>query len=144
MNWKRIGRALVCLLVVCCLILNMAPVRAQALILADDIAIGIVALLILMACGVAFAPQTVNDVVAIGNSFQTYMYQWGTSAQKLDEVEEWFGSLVIYNGGSDLDGDGEEDTPHERTVHLARGLLVGISAWVCSVILGTTKIETPS
>ena len=30
MNWKRIGRALVCLLVVCCLLLNMFPARAQA------------------------------------------------------------------------------------------------------------------
>lgn len=30
MNWKRIGRAALCLLVVCCLILNMSPLRAQA------------------------------------------------------------------------------------------------------------------
>lgn len=86
-----------------------------------------------MACGVAFAPQTVNDVVAIGDSFRTSMYQWGTGAEKLDEVEEWFGSLIIYDGGSDLDGDGEDDSPNERKVHLARGLLTGIAAWVGSV-----------
>lgn len=141
MNWKRIGRALVCLLVVCCLLLNMFPVRAQALV--HEIAIGIVALLILMACGVAFAPQTVTDVVAIGESFRTFMYQWGTGAEKLDEVEEWFGSLVIYDGGSDLDGDGEDDSPNERKVHLARGLLTGIAAWVGSVILGDTQVEVP-
>lgn len=30
MNWKRIGRALVCLLVVCCLLVNISPIRAEA------------------------------------------------------------------------------------------------------------------
>ena len=30
MNWKRIGRAALCLLVVCCLILNMSPLSARA------------------------------------------------------------------------------------------------------------------
>ena len=31
MNWKKIGRAALCLLVVCCLILNMSPVQVKAL-----------------------------------------------------------------------------------------------------------------
>lgn len=30
MNWKRIGRVITCLLVVCCLIVNMSPIRAEA------------------------------------------------------------------------------------------------------------------
>lgn len=30
MNWKRIGRTLVCLLVVCCLLVNISPIRARA------------------------------------------------------------------------------------------------------------------
>lgn len=37
MNWKRIGRAALCLLVVCCLVLNMSPIEARAI---DPITIG--------------------------------------------------------------------------------------------------------
>lgn len=139
---SRIFRAAVCLLVVCCLIVNTSLPQARAIAVADDIAIGITACLILMAAGVVFAPKTAADITAIGNSMSTYMYQWGTETEKSDEVASWLGGLTIYNGGSDEDGDGEEDTPHQRQVTLARGILGGITAWVASVIMaGGSAVE---
>lgn len=118
---------------------NMATPKAHALAVVDDIAIGIVALLLLAAAGVVFTPQISSDIGAIGSSFRTHMYQWGTSAEKLDEVEEFFGGLTLYNpGGSD---DGDEDPRYQ--VRLARGILAGITSWIASVVLaGKIGVET--
>ena len=75
-------RTLICILLICCLLVDISPVRAKAIAVADDIAIGITACLILMAAGVVFAPKTAADITAIGNSMSTYMYQWGTEAER--------------------------------------------------------------
>ena len=132
MNWKRIGRALVCLLVVFCLVLNMVSVRVEAFAV-ESIAIGVAAVMILLAAGVVFLPQTVNDVVAIGNSMQMYMYQWGEENEKLTEVEDWFVGIVFEDGG-DYDGDGEPDKPHEKILNIATSIAVGLQLWAASVM----------
>ncbi len=102
------------------------------------LAIGVVACLILMSAGVIFNPQTVEDIQAIGQSFQTHMYQWGTEAGKLDEVDEMFDGMNIIDPG---DGYWR---PDNTKIILARGLLAGISLWVSSVVLGLKKIEDTS
>ena len=139
MNWKRIGRVITCLLVVCCLIVNMSPIRAEALAVESALGLGLAAVLILATAGVVFNPENQAQIEAIGNSMSTYLYQWGTSAEKLDEVEEFIGSLQIYDW-NDEDGDGENDSPNEQKIMLAKGILAGISMWVASVIIGTTEI----
>lgn len=130
--FKRVFFCFMSVVLVCCMLFNMATPKAQALMIVDDLAIGITALLLLAAAGVVFAPKVSEDIVAIGQSFKTSMYQWGTSAEKLDEVEEWFTDLSLYSPGDPGD-EGDEDPRYQ--VRLARGILSGIAGWIASVCL---------
>ena len=139
MNWKRIGRAALCLLVVCCIIFNCISTPSKALVLADDIALGITALLLLAAAGMVIVPQSSVQISDVGESFRLSLYQWGTSAEKLDEVDEFINAFTLYDpSGSDDDGD---DSPNETKIKLARGILAGITAWIASTIMAG-KVET--
>lgn len=151
MNWKKVLHSVICLLVVCSILLTMVPVKAEAVLLESGLAIGIAACLILATAGVVFNPETVEDIKAIGNSFQTYMYQWGEDNSKQTEVQEGLSSIVIINpfGASDGEDDGsaEDDgsweSPNDTKIKLARGILKGITAWVGAVILNQIAIEKP-
>lgn len=142
MTKSRWFRALICLLIVCCLIFHMSPIKAEALALEASLAIGLVGALILASAGVVFVPETTNQIQAIGQSFQNYMTQWGTANNKQAEVQDWFFGLQFYDPGDD--GDEEDDdwvSPTNRKVKLARGILAGISAWCASIILGNIQVE---
>ena len=134
---SRILRCLVCLVLICSLLINCSPIKAKAVAVEASIAIGIIAMMILASAGVVYTASTTNQIQAIGNSFQTHMYQWGTSAEKLDEVDAFFNGLHLYYPGS---GD-DDETPHDKQVRLARGILAGITAWVASLALGMIDIE---
>lgn len=135
-----IWRLLICLTVCAGLILGCFPQKAEALALETGLAIGAIACLILMTAGVVFNPRTVEDIQAIGHDFQTFMYEWGTSAEKLDEVEDWFSGLSIINP----EGDDGDDRYGRTTINLARGLLAGISLWIASIALNKHQPRLPS
>lgn len=140
MNWKKILHSGICLLVVLAILLNCVPVKVEAVALEAALGIGVAACLILMTAGVIFNPQTVEDIQAIGQNFQTFMYKWGTEAEKLDEVQEWFSGLSLLDPE---DEDGPKH-PNRTTVNLARGLLVGISLWVASIALNKNEVQDPN
>ena len=131
MSWKRFLRAAVCLLVVCCILFNSIAVPTKALVIVDDLALGITALLILAAAGAVFLPTGNDQIASIGSSFRSSMYEWGTSAEKLDEVETWIDALTLYDPS---DGDDGYD-PRKTQITLARGILAGITAWIASTIM---------
>lgn len=130
-------RLLICLLLCCSLIFSCLHVKVEAFAIEGFFGIGVAALLILFSAGVVIQVSSQADVEAIGRSFQSHMYQWGTEANKLDEVNDWFNGLSIVPGS----GSGGND-PRPQ-VNLARGILAGITLWVSSVILGTIKITDP-
>ena len=89
MTKSRWFRVLICLLMVCCLIFHMSPIKAEALALEVSLAIGLAACLIAATgAGIVFVPETTNQIQAIGQSFQNYMTQWGTANNKLAEVQD--------------------------------------------------------
>ena len=141
MYWKRIVHVSICLLLVFALLFHMSPIKAEALALEASVMIGLVGSLILASAGVVFVPDSINQIQAIGQSFKTYMYQWGTSAEKLDEVDEWFSGLKLYDPSGGDDDDDDWVSPNDRKVKLARGILAGISAWCASIILGNIQVE---
>ena len=80
----------------------------------NAILICFVAVAILTAAGVVFAPQTAEDVMALGDHMHASLYSWGTSAEKLEEVENFFDSLRLLNfGGS---GDDVPDVNKNTSV----------------------------
>lgn len=145
MTKSRWFRVLICLLMVCCLIFHMSPIKAEALALEASLAIGLVGALILASAGVVFVPETTNQIQAIGQSFQNYMTQWGTANNKQAEVQDWFFGIQFYDPGDDGDEDDDDwVSPTNRKVQLARGILAGISAWCASIILGNIQVEEES
>lgn len=140
MDFKQFIRVFVCIVLVCILVFNCSPLRAQALEpISTALGIGVAALLLLGAAGIVFNPTSNDQIEAIGNSMQTYLYQWGTSAEKLDDVDEFFGGLTLYEGSPDDDGD--DDTPHERQFKIGNAIKTGIAAWLISIASGSTKVE---
>ena len=135
MNWKKIGRALVCLALVCCILINASPIRAKAVV-STTVAVGLFALMIACSAGVVFNGLTPVQIAEFGDNFKTSMFQWGTSAEKLDEVEEFFGGLSVY------DPDAPED-PGWRglQVKLAKSILTGISVWMSSIALSGFELK---
>lgn len=136
MNWKKILRSTMCLVVVLAILLNCVPVKADAVAVTGTLAIGIAACLILMSAGVIFNPQTVEDIEAIGQSFQTHLTDWGVSNGKQAEVLDWLQTIVIVNPFGAPDGeDDEEDDWAAQRIRLSRGLLGGISSWIAGILL---------
>ena len=140
MDFKHFIRVFVCIVLVCVLLFNSSPLRAQALEpVSTAIGIGLVACLLLGTAGIVFNPTSNAQIEAIGNSMQTYLYQWGTSAEKLDDVDEFFGGLTLYDGSPDDDDD--DDTPHERQFKILDAVKIGLAAWMIAIASGSTKVE---
>ena len=126
------------MVLICCILVNISPIRAKALAVETGIAIGIIAALIAAAAGVAFHPQTADDFVAIGNSFSDHMLNWKDESGNVVVSEEWLIGLKIFDQATS--GGEDPGDPKDYRVQLARGLLAGISAWCASIILGMIDI----
>ena len=127
------------MVLICCILVNVSPIRAKALAVETGIAIGIIAALIAAAAGVAFHPQTADDFVAIGNSFSDHMLNWKDESGNVVVSEEWLIGLKIFDQATS--GGEDPGDPKDYRVQLARGLLAGISAWCAFIILGLRKVE---
>ena len=139
MKLKNFIRVFVCIVLVCVLLFNSSPLRAQALEpVSTAIGIGLVACLLLGTAGIVFNPTSNAQIEAIGNSMQTYLYQWGTSAEKLDDVDEFFGGLTLYDGSPD---DDDDDTPHERQFKILNAVKTGLAAWMIAIASGSSNVE---
>lgn len=135
---RKIFRLLVCLVLICSLLINLSPIRVHAVdpVSASMLTIGAAACMMLMAAGVVINPQTQEQLEGIGQSFSTYMYQWGTSAEKLDQVEELFNNLTVIEGGGgdDSSGDDEDESPNERKFEILDAVMVGIGSWIVGMV----------
>ena len=137
---SRLFRILVCAVLIFSLVFNVVSIPSKALVIADDIALGITALLLLAACGMVIVPQASLDISNVGQSFRTSMLDWGKSTDTYDDVVVWIDAFSLYDpSGGDDDGD---DSPNETKIKLARGILAGITAWIASTIMaGKVEIE---
>lgn len=138
---SRLFRILVCVVLICSFIFNVVSIPSKALVIADDIALGITALLLLAACGMVIVPQLSPDISNVGQSFRTSMLDWGKSTDTYDDVVVWINAFSLYDpsGGDDDDGD---DSPNKTKINLARGILAGITAWIASTIMaGKIEVE---
>ena len=140
MDFKQFIRAFVSIVLVCILVFNCSPLRAQALEpISTALGIGVAALLLLGTAGIVFNPTSNDQIEAIGNSMQTYLYQWGTSAEKVGVVDDFFVGLQFYDG--DPDDDGDDDTPHERQFKILDAVKTGLAAWLVAIASGSFQMR---
>lgn len=100
MNIKRIGRLAVCLMLVCCLIVNISPIRAQASATATAAIVGVsavtVACSLMLGCGV-LPGSDVNIFTDVANTVATNLESsgWVTDGMidvyKLNDVAYTYG-----------------------------------------------------
>ena len=135
MNFKRIARALICLVLVCALVVNISPIKTEAIVaeaVATYLGYGIVAALVLGTAGFVISPTGQDQLENLGHAFQTSMYQWGTSAEKLEEVGEFFAGLTLYNGGT---GSGDDDDDIDHRFKIPEAIRRGVAAFTAGAIL---------
>ena len=134
MRWNKLFRSLACLLVVCCLIFNMASVPVKAAVVVDDLLVwGLIALVGAAAAGVVFNPQSADEVVDIGVTLQNHLDAYCDTDEKLAEYAAWLDSLNNFTfGGEDPSGD---DGFRNTQIKLSRTILAGITAWCASVAI---------
>ena len=135
MNFKRIARALVCLVLVCALVVNISPIKTEAIVaeaVLTYLGYGIVAALVLGTAGFVISPTGQDQLENLGHAFQTSMYQWGTSAEKLEEVEDFFAGLTLYNGGT---GSGDDDDDIDHRFKIPEAIRRGVAAFTAGAIL---------
>lgn len=140
MSWKRVLRTLVCFLLICCILINWSPIRAKAVV-TEALAVtgaGVFATMFAIAMGLVAVDLTVQLINGIGDSMTQHLYQWGSSAEKLDEVESFLTLLPPqFDNDSDDDGgdDGSED-PSANTFVIPTDILDGLIDWAKGLING--------
>lgn len=140
MNFKRIARMLVCLVLVCALVVNISPIKTEAIVgeaVATYLGYGIVAALVLGTAGFVISPTGQDQLENLGHAFQTSMYQWGTSAEKLEEVGEFFAGLTLYNGGT---GSGDDDDDIDHRFKIPEAIRRGVAAFTAAAILAGSLV----
>lgn len=91
MNWKRVGRLLVCLVLVAALIVNVSPIRAKAIGPTSAlVSVGIVIASVLIGLGISVGTEAqadvFDDVVSDAKKFLTLDYNFITDD---DKVQIW-------------------------------------------------------
>lgn len=142
MNFKKIARILVCLILVCCLVVDVSPIKAEAvyaeLVVTGVAAAGAIIALILAASGGAvYVPTATTTYNAMGNSFMEYMYQWGSTAEQLEESEAFFNGLSLFGNNPD---DPDDDDDEDRAIRIPDALRRGVAAFTAAAILAECAI----
>ena len=140
MSWKRVLRTLACFLLICCILINCSPIRAKAVVTEALVVTGagVFATMFAIAMGLVAVDLTVQLINGIGDSMTQHLYQWGSSAEKLDEVESFLTLLPPqFDNDSDDDGgdDGSED-PSANTFVIPTDILDGLIDWAKGLING--------
>lgn len=87
MNYKKILRCLICLILICALLVNVSPIRAKAVLVESQLLYwGIVGLVALATCGVCFHIQNQYQLEALGQSYYNQVYS--SAAENLDDMEQ--------------------------------------------------------
>lgn len=130
---SHLFRIIICLVLCCSLIFSCLHVKTEAVALEATLGIGVAAILLLLAAGVIFRPQTHEEIKAIGQNFQTHMYKWGEENNKTDIVDVWIQGIQV-----DLTGGSGGRDPR---ILVDNAISAGISLWIINIIEDLIKVE---
>lgn len=136
MDWKRVLQVVVCLILVCALLVDVSPIKAEAFagyVVGGTLAAGAIIALILAASGGAvYVPTAESTYTGMGSGLLDYMYQWGSTAEQLEESEAFWSGLSLV--GNDPEDDSDDDA--DRVVRMPDWLKRGVAAFTAAAILG--------
>ena len=146
---SRLFRCLVCLVLVCCILINCSPIRAKATAIVGPVAvitgIGFLAWMMAMSAGVLIEP-TVDAVNAMGKSLQNSIDIWiedtaedisqATESwrESCSDIEDWLAAHPNYKPiYTDPDLGPDPDWGIDFTdgaIALGSSLMLGFAKWV--------------
>lgn len=114
MNFKRIGRLLVCLVLICALLINVSPIRAKAVVVELTLAQwGLIAMATLLTAGITVNIVQDFELESLGSVFKSFMAESAKKQQLQEEILDITFGIVFVDDkpskipfGTDPDGFG--------------------------------------
>lgn len=144
LQFNRVFRFLVCLLLVLSLLVNLSPLKAEATaVVAGALTFeGLMAALFSMSIGIVAVDLTVQTWNKIGEDLGEEIANADPSI-----AEAWVDVEALYNSYGPDDDDPEDALEWaEKLKHaLSRGLLGAIAGWLCTLVnMGGYEVESDS
>lgn len=148
---SRLFRCLVCLVLVCCILANISPLKvdASAIVAGATVsAAGVFATLFAMSMGVVFVDLTANLINRLGDSFVDHVTKSTSTDNETEILKVWIEPIQV-----DLDSGGISQLPPDQDDDTNTwGALAGLFTlpaelkdnfldWAKSLINGDTKVE---
>lgn len=134
-------KCVICLLLVCCILFNISPIKAEAMVVEGAVVgalgVGLAALLILSAFGVVYTPTSQAGIQAIGQDMMDYLYSQGSSAEVVDEIEAFASGLKIVGGGTPS-GD---DIDNLKKIAVSTVLGGMLTSWALAFMVDNRTVE---
>lgn len=148
---SRLFRCLVCLVLVCCILVNISPLKAEASAIvagATVSAAGVFATLFAMSMGVVFVDLTANLINGLGDSFVDHVTKSTSTDNETEILKVWIEPIQV-----DLDSGGISQLPPDQDDDTNTwGALAGLFTlpdelkdnfldWGKSLIKGESQVE---
>ena len=143
LQYNRLFRFLVCLVLVLSFLVNLSPLKAEATAVAGAALSfeGLMSVLYSMGIGIVATELTVEAWNNIGNSLTKAITDTGDSTI----TEAWIDLEAMYDSyipGGGQDPDDELEWAEKLKHALSRGLLGAIAGWLCTLVnLGGFQVE---
>lgn len=127
---SRIFRAVICLVLICCLVINLSPLRAKAVgpvTITTAAILGATVIALAAYCGFVFAPPDVGFIEDVGEDFEEFL------------------DVVIYTGG--FPGSDDDDEVDELVDTITSAMLDTVDSYTNNVgdaLRGSTALTDPA
>lgn len=171
MDWKKLLRVAVCLVLVCTLLIGISPIRAKAVVIETVLAqltpyfcYGVLAWLILTSAGQVFEPPDIKFIEDLGEGWEReiYNYDYGSSGsggdderdEDLENLKKFYSALrTVLNDKGKITKDVLADLAVQLPFHalstfiaycIHNGYFEGSSADVTDGFVDTLSVYIPS
>ena len=125
----RFFRTLICVLLICCILVNVSPIRVRAV--SVGLTLGELLLLLGGSAGIVFGPGVAENSIAAENSFLEFIS--GASQVVQDELAEIQSVIALFPFPEDFPDAPNDGSQKSTVINLTRGLLALMATWMVSV-----------
>lgn len=143
----KLLRCLVCLILVCCILINCSPLRAKATMvggyIAGKTAAGVLGWLFSAAMGAVFVDVTYDTLTSMGNDIHSHVGEYYKDDVETSNTVIGYLDDLSYNFGGSGDGTNNgDDSGNENNplTHLPTALFVALMDWAKGLINGDSVL----